>query len=103
MSFVFVYVTVPTLLVARELSRVLLSEKLIACSNFWAMNSLYIWENQVEEAEEYVLLLKTRLSLHEKLTQRVSELHPYQTPCITKLDAWPNEAFGLWIAESTQN
>ncbi|MCK5425499.1 MAG: divalent-cation tolerance protein CutA, partial [Emcibacter sp.] len=75
------YVTVPEKEEAVALSRILLQEKLVACANIsGAMTSLYEWDDKICEEAEVALLLKTRKDLADKVTERIKELHPYDTP-----------------------
>lgn len=99
--FVFIYITVPSVELTKHIASTLLNENLIACANFWPMQSLYRWEGQSESSEEYILLLKTQAFHYESIVKRVSTLHPYEVPCITKLYAEPNGLFGAWIMAET--
>ncbi len=46
------------------------------------MESWYIWEGKLENAQEAVLLAKTRSGLQESLLRRVREIHSYDCPCV---------------------
>lgn len=82
----FAYVTTPDLPTAQAIARAAVEENLAACANFWpGMRSVYRWEGRVEEAQEAVLILKTRAELLPRLAQRVAELHPYAVPCVVGL------------------
>jgi periplasmic divalent cation tolerance protein len=85
--------------VAREISKILIKEKLIACSNILpTMESHYVWKGKTEKAAESVLILKSDKKLAKALTKRVLELHPYDTPCVIELPVESvSEAYGLWL------
>jgi len=64
----------------------LLREKLIACANIvGSVNSLYWWKGKIEESREFLVLMKTRENLFEKLAQKVKELHSYEVPEVIAL------------------
>lgn len=87
MEPICVYMTVPTMDVARQIGRVLIDERLAACVNILPeMESMYQWDGLVQQEQEVVLVAKTRDVLMEDLTQRVVSLHPYEVPCIV---SWP--------------
>jgi len=71
---------------AEKIARRLLDEKLIACANIIGpVSSLFWWSGKLEKSEEYVLLLKSRLELFEKLSESVKALHGYEVPEIIAL------------------
>ncbi len=56
----------------------------------------------MREAGETILIAKTRASLVDRLTERVRELHAYDTPCIVSLAIdGGNPAFLDWIEAET--
>jgi periplasmic divalent cation tolerance protein len=88
---------------ARRIGRTLVAERLAACVNiFSSMNSIYWWDEKVEEASEAVLILKTTEARLEALVTRVKALHSYDCPCI---EAWPVAAgygpFLDWVTQAT--
>ncbi|MBI1216831.1 MAG: divalent cation tolerance protein CutA [Alphaproteobacteria bacterium] len=86
MSAVFVYVTAPSELEAQKLAEAVVTDRLAACANIIpGMKSLYHWEGKIEQAQETVIIFKTRSSLFQALEARVKELHSYAKPCIVSL------------------
>ena len=86
MSQISVYCTFPDENSAAEVVRTLLSERLIACGNVLpGARSLYVWEGQIEDTAEAVCFLKTSDSLSDRVTRRITELHPYETPAVVVL------------------
>jgi periplasmic divalent cation tolerance protein len=66
---------------AESLARSLLTERLVACVNILPrVRSLYQWRGAIEEAQEWMLLMKTSALLVPTLERRVVELHSYETP-----------------------
>jgi periplasmic divalent cation tolerance protein len=96
-----VYVTAPPE-AAQELARSLVDERLAACVNVLACDSVYRWQGDVHEEEERVLLAKTTDDRYERLCARVEELHPYDVPCVERFDESDVfEAYADWVDEST--
>lgn len=66
---------------AEKISKALLNERLIACANIIGpISSLFWWHEKIESAEEYVLLMKTRIDMFEKLIKKIKALHSYEVP-----------------------
>ncbi|MEK9501789.1 divalent-cation tolerance protein CutA [Gaopeijia maritima] len=76
-----ILVTAPDRDTAHELARTLVGERLVACANLLpGVRSVYRWEGAVEEADEVLLLLKTRADRVDTLRRRVVSIHPYDVP-----------------------
>ena len=103
MKFIDVYVTCPDRQTAARIARVCVEERLAACANIGeAIESIFRWNDQIEEAMEFPLLLKTRAELFDKLAARVKSEHPYEVPCIiaTELVAI-DPAYADWLEAET--
>ncbi len=100
---VFVYTTWPTTVEAEEAGRTLVERRLAACVNILpGMISHYRWQGDVERGEEAVMLVKTRASLADAVSDAVKELHSYETPAIVVLPVESVEkAYLAWMLEST--
>lgn len=86
MSAIFIYVTTPSAAEARTIAEAVVADRLAACANIIpGMQSIYHWEGKIEEAQETVVIFKTRASLFQAVEARVKELHKYTTPCIVAL------------------
>jgi len=80
-DYVILLVTAANWEEAEKISKALLNEKLIACANIIGpVNSLFWWHEKIESAQEYVLLMKTRSEMFEKLAEKVKTLHSYEVP-----------------------
>lgn len=97
MSFAIIYVTHENKAAAKELTDRLLEEKLIACANIFPITSAYWWKGAVANEEEWVSIIKTPLSHWDRLRNRVEALHPYEVPCIMKIEVEANQAYEDWI------
>jgi periplasmic divalent cation tolerance protein len=80
---VFVYTSWPSVADAEAAGRTLVERRLAACVNILpGMISHYRWEGKVERAEEAVMIVKTRASLADAVSDAVRQLHSYDTPAI---------------------
>jgi len=99
-----VYITCGSLENARELATSLVQEALAACVNILPnVQSLYRWQGQVETAEEYLLLVKTRSEAFAALRDKVCILHHYELPEIVAVPIVAGlEPYLTWITESVK-
>ncbi|MDP3957282.1 MAG: divalent-cation tolerance protein CutA [bacterium] len=112
MKSIIIYITYPNLKEAKRVTEALLKERLIACANYFPVESVYRWlatslasdgsKGKIENAKEVVSILKTKKSNWMKIKKVVEALHPYETPCIMKLEVESNKAFANWIEKETQ-
>lgn len=66
---------------ARSLAKHLLEQKLIACANLVPVNSLYMWEGEVQDDREVLLIIKTRSEVFEdRLLAAIKAHHSYDVP-----------------------
>lgn len=80
-TYVIVMVTTASKQEAEKIAQRLLNERLIACANIIGpFSSLFHWSGKTERAEEYLMLLKSRKDLFEKLVETVKALHSYEVP-----------------------
>ncbi|HEV7694411.1 MAG TPA: divalent-cation tolerance protein CutA [Hyphomonadaceae bacterium] len=103
MKFIDVYVTCSDRQTAARIARVCVDERLAACANIGeAIESIYRWKGQIEEALEFPLLLKTRAELFGKLAARVKAEHPYETPCIIASELVAiDPGYAAWLEAET--
>ena len=66
---------------AERIARALVEERLAACATLVpSVRSIYRWEDEVEDATETLLLIKTGAEQLAALEGRLHALHSYQTP-----------------------
>ncbi|MFP4524482.1 MAG: divalent-cation tolerance protein CutA [Candidatus Woesearchaeota archaeon] len=101
MAYTILYTTHPDQETAKRIAQQLLDRKLIACANLLQSTSIYTWQGEAKEEAETIALLKTSDETAEKAIDAVKELHPYDTPCITKLPVTANKDFEDWVENCT--
>ena len=85
-AYVIVLVTTASKQEAEKIAQHLLKKRLIACANIIGpVSSLFHWAGKTEKAEEFLIFMKSRNDLFEKLTETVKALHSYEVPEILVL------------------
>jgi periplasmic divalent cation tolerance protein len=78
---------------AQKIGKALVESRLAACVNILDnMQSIYRWEQEIQQDTEVVLIAKTTASLVSQLVEKVKTLHSYDCPCIVSLpilDGYP--------------
>lgn len=71
---------------ALRIGTALVEARLAACVNLVpGIRSIYWWKGEIEQADEILLLIKTTQQRFASLRDRLSALHPYDTPEIVAL------------------
>ena len=67
------------------------------------MVSHYWWQGAIERGEEVVMIIKTRASLAERVSEAVKADHSYTTPAIVVLPvAQVDAAYLAWLLAETE-
>lgn len=89
---------------AIAIARALLQSHLAACVNLLPVQSLYTWKGEIQEDEEWQLLIKTDLNAFEALAAKIKALHAYEVPEIIALPIVSgSEPYLQWIGEYCQS
>ena len=89
---------------AKQISRELVTKRLVACVNILApIQSLYWWNDSVQEDTEIACLAKTVSQNVEEVIQTVQKMHSYECPCIISLPIENGAPEYLkWIRDETK-
>lgn len=89
---------------AQRIAQSLVQEQLAACVNVLGpMQSVYRWQNNIDSAEEFLLLIKTTAAASARVQTRIRELHSYELPEIIEINIEGGEEKYLkWIADSVK-
>jgi periplasmic divalent cation tolerance protein len=103
-DFVVVFITTPTIEVAKTLAKTLVAERLAACVTMLPQaQSVYWWDGKICDDQETLCVAKTRAASFEALRARVLTLHPYQVPEIISVPLAAGHApYLAWLAKETQ-
>ncbi len=97
-----VYTTVDKKEKAEEIATKLVQEKLAACVNVVAAESIFSWKGAIEKEDEFFMVIKTKEDLADNLVDKVKELHPYELPVIEIIDTKINKEAEKWLNEVTK-
>jgi periplasmic divalent cation tolerance protein len=103
MGLVDLFITCADHAEANAIRSALLTHRLIACGNTWAVSSEYHWDDEVETANEVMLLVKTTSERQAAVVALVTDLHSYEVPAISivAVEAGSVE-YERWVIESTR-
>ena len=66
---------------AGRIARELVEQKLAACVNILpGARSIYRWKGQMEDSAEWLLIIKSRRDLMDKLRSAIGKIHTYEVP-----------------------
>ena len=86
MAVNFIYMTAGSKEEAQKIGKALVESHLAACVNILDnMQSIYRWEEEVQQDTEVVLIAKTTDNLISQLIEKVLAMHSYDCPCIVSL------------------
>ena len=83
---------------AHQLARGLIEQRLAACVQIQAIESVYRWEGELQQDSEWRLLIKTTPERWAALQAWLLARHPYSLPALL---AWPASqaapGFAAWV------
>jgi len=84
---------------AAQLARHLVEHRVAACVNILPKaRSIYRWQEKIEDASEWVLLIKSRRDLFAALRAEIQRLHTYEIPEVIALPVVDgSEAYLGWL------
>ncbi|HYG99289.1 MAG TPA: divalent-cation tolerance protein CutA [Terriglobales bacterium] len=87
---------------AQRIARTLVESRLAACVNVAGpIESVYRWKDNVESAQEWLLIIKSTGSAFERVRRTIQELHSYELPeCIMLSIDNGSEEYLNWIGDS---
>lgn len=89
---------------AEAIAQDLVEQRLAACVNIIAgARSIYRWKDQIEDSREFLLLIKSRRDLFDKLRAAIHKLHSFEVPEVIALpviDGSPN--YLTWLDSELQ-
>ena len=103
-AYLVIFITTSSYEEARKIADVLVSQRKAACVNIVPkVNSLFRWKGKIEDAEESLLVVKTRAKLFPEIISTVKGIHSYEVPEIIALPiVQGNPGYLQWINEETR-
>jgi len=89
---------------AQKIAEALVEQRLAACVNIISgIHSVYRWQAKVEQADEWLLLIKTTESASAPVRDAITKLHSYEVPeCIVLSIEDGTPAYLDWIGDSVK-
>ena len=85
-TYIQVVTTTETREDAEKIAKALVEKRLAACAQLVGpIVSTYWWKENVETAEEWQCIIKSKKSLYGEVDKAIKMLHPYETPEIIAL------------------
>lgn len=102
-ALVIVYALYGDRAAAEAAARDAIDSGLAACANLLApCRSVYSWQGERQEEEEFPVFFKTTADQRDALMARLGQAHAYDVPCIL---SWPMDAalpaYAAWVSEMT--
>jgi periplasmic divalent cation tolerance protein len=73
--------TCPDNATAEKIAHLLVTDKLAACVNILpGVTSIYRWHEQIETAQEHLLLIKANKTRYQAIEKTIKKYHPYELP-----------------------
>jgi periplasmic divalent cation tolerance protein len=90
---------------ARKIARHLVEHQLAACVNIVPqIESIYRWQNKVESAREWLVLIKTTAEGFAAVRDAIRELHSYELPeCVAIAVEDGSAEYLEWLADSVKS
>jgi periplasmic divalent cation tolerance protein len=103
-SFIQISTTTESKEQAQKIARSLVEQKLAACVQISGpIESTYRWKGKVENAQEWLCLIKTRAAFYRKVEAAIKKLHSYETPEIIAMPIVKGSKEYLnWLNDETE-
>lgn len=87
---------------AQQIARALVERRLAACVNIVGpIESMYRWKEDIESAQEWLLIVKTTTTAFERVREAIRELHSYELPeCVVVPITDGSKDYLNWIREN---
>lgn len=103
MSYLAVVTTVARREEARAIARQMVSQNLAACAQISQIESIYHWDDAIQQESEYRILFKTLAENYTALENAIKAIHPYELPAIHAIHLDRVETlYGHWITQHSQ-
>lgn len=102
-GFITVITSVPSQDIANFIARELVQAKLVASAQIFPISSIYSWQGDVCEDNEFQLQLKTVATRYRAVAEAILASHPYEVPeiyTITTDNAY--QPYAQWIVENSK-
>ncbi|MBK7359587.1 MAG: divalent-cation tolerance protein CutA [Saprospiraceae bacterium] len=96
-KIVLYYVPFPSEKSANKIGNYLLVNEFAVCIQTFKVISNYIWNEKLTKGIEYIAIIKTNKQNEKSVYQYIASNHPYEVPCIIKLNGRVNKKYAFWM------
>ncbi len=99
---IYIFWTCANIEEAKRIARELLQRRLIACASMMPVESLFRWEEKIDEAKEVKAILKTRRDRFAEVRDYILKHGSYKVPEIAAVKAETvNPSYLNWLESET--
>ncbi len=84
---------------ARNIANLLIQNNLAACVSIKSINSIYKWNDQIEEAFEFEITIKSRPELKDDLILFLQKMTSYDVPQILYRTFYSEAKYHDWLTK----
>lgn len=101
MNFCIVTTTFADKKSAKVVANQILTKKLGACVQLSGIDSFYTWDGKIENQQEVMMVIKTKVALFDKLQNFLLKQHTYEVPEIIMLPIEKgSDGYFNWLNET---
>jgi periplasmic divalent cation tolerance protein len=82
---------------AQMLARSIVGQRLAACAQIDAIESIYHWQGQVQQEAEFRVSFKTLPAYRAALEAAIQAEHPYELPQVLAVEAEASATYAAWV------
>lgn len=102
-QLITIITSLPSPDLANQIARDLIQSKLAASAQIFPINSVYSWQGEVYEDDDFQLQIKTIPGQYRAVAQVILENHPYEIPEIYAIAATDvYQPYAQWIEDNSR-
>jgi periplasmic divalent cation tolerance protein len=104
-EYIQIYTTTENQDDARMIAQRVVGKRLAACAQVVGpITSTYWWEGVIEEAEEWLCIVKSRKDLYDRLEEAILDVHSYDVPEIVAVPIVSgSQSYLQWLNKEVRN
>ena len=104
-EYIQIYTTTENQDDARMIAQRVVGKRLAACAQVVGpIFSTYWWEGVIEEAEEWLCIVKSRKDLYDRLEEAILDVHSYDVPEIVAVPIVSgSQSYLQWLNKEVRN
>ena len=103
-SYVQLHLTCASRAEADKIANALLVKQLISCAKVSPVESAFRWQGKIEQADEHLLIMDSRLDLFDQAEAAIKAMHCYDTFVLAAVPVLKvSKKAGAWLSEELKN